>query len=185
MRKTARMISVLTIVGLVSGALLVFMYEYASPIIANNRKEETKQAIFKIFPGGKNYTEKTIPAVDAVFEVKDARGALLGYAFLAEGNGYQGVIKMMAGIEPDLKTLAGIEILESQETPGLGMEITQDRFRAQFRGLEILPEITYVKNEPAVKPGEIQAITGATVSSGAVVSVLNEKIALIRKELSK
>ena len=175
MRNTMRMISVLTIVGLISGATLVLMYEYASPLISDNQKKETREAIFKIFPGGKRYKEKIIKG-ETVFEVKDAKGALLGYAFLAEGNGYQGTIKLMAGIKPDARTMVGIEILESQETPGLGQEIATDEFKAQFKNLRALPEITYIKNVPPTKPNEIQAITGATVSSSAVCSILNEKI---------
>ncbi len=89
----------------------------------------------------------------------------------------------MAGIKPDLETLVGIEILESQETPGLGQEITGDEFKAQFKGLMVLPEITYVKNKLPERPNEIQAVTGATVSSSAVCSILNEKIEKLRPNL--
>jgi electron transport complex protein RnfG len=184
MRSAIKMIGVLTLIGLISGAMLVFMYEYANPLIVDNQKKEIKKAIFKIFPGGKSYKEKTIEE-EAVFEVKDIAGRLLGYAFLAEGNGYQGTIKMMAGINPDLKAMAGIEILESQETPGLGQEITEDKFKTQFKGLKTRPEITCVKDRPPAKPNEIQAITGATVSSSAVVSILNEKIEKIRNAMRK
>ena len=184
MRNTFRMIGVLTIIGFISGASLVLIYAYASPLIKNNQEEETRGAIFKIFPDAKNITSQSSDK-ETVFVVKNANGALLGYAFLAEGNGYQGKIKMMAGIRPDLTTLAGIEVLESQETPGLGQEITQDKFRSQFRGLKTKPEITYVKNKLPEKPGEIQAVTGATISSSAVVSILNNKIMAIREGLTK
>lgn len=184
MRNTAKMIIVLTIIGLVSGAALVLMYEYASPLIETNQKKEIKEAIFKIFPEGKTYREKSSMG-EAVFEVKDAGGNLLGYAFTAEGNGYQGAIKMMAGIKADLRTFFGIEILESQETPGLGQEIAKSEFKMQFKGLKASPEITYVKNKPPAKPNEIQAITGATISSSAVVSMLNERIAKIRNAMRK
>lgn len=181
MRNTLRMISVLTIIGFISGAALVLMYEYANPLIQDNQEKEKKEAIFKIFPQAKRYNETRI-SDEAVFEVKDAAGRTLGYAFLAEGNGYQGAIKIMAGIKPDLKSLVGIEILESQETPGLGQEITGDEFKAQFKGLLASPEITYIKNKSPEKPNEIQAITGATVSSSAIVSILNEKIRSISKK---
>lgn len=180
MRNTIKMIIVLTVVGLVSGAALVSMYKYAHPLIVDNQKKETKKAIFVIFPGAKSYEEKNI-GEDVIFKVKDKKGSLLGYTFLAEGNGYQGTIKLMAGIKPDMETLVGIEILESQETPGLGQEITQDKFKDQFKGLNASPEITYVKNKKPEKPNEIQAITGATISSRAVVTILNEKIKTIKK----
>ena len=182
MRNTLRMISVLTVVGLISGATLVLVYNYASPLILNNQKTESEKAIFKLFPEGKSYDEVTIEE-SAVFKMKDKNGKLLGYAFMADGNGYQGPIKMMAGIKADLKTLVGIEILDSQETPGLGQEITQDDFKNQFNGLTALPEITYVKNQKPTKPSEIEAITGATVSSNAVCSILNDRIKILREKL--
>ena len=193
MKKTLHMIAVLACVGLISGLALVFVYRYAAPLIAENRATEMKAAIFKIFPDAKSYKEKPFtPPLQAkagqahlrgVYEVMAAGGKILGYAFLAEGNGYQGPIKIMAGLKPDLETLWGVEILESQETPGLGQEITTDKFRAQFKGLGAASGIVYVKNVKPSKRNEIQAITGATVSSSAVVGILNERIREIRKSL--
>jgi len=180
MRNTAKMISVLTIVGLVSGAALVFMYQYANPMIIKNQKDETEKAIFKIFEKGKTYEKKTV-GEETIFEVKDSSGKLLGYAFLAEGNGYQGTISLMVGIEPDFNTLVGMEVLDSQETPGLGQEIASDKFESQFKGLKTSPEITYIKNAKPSKPNEIEAITGATISSRAVCTILNEKIKSLGK----
>ncbi|MBL7157745.1 MAG: FMN-binding protein [Candidatus Omnitrophica bacterium] len=182
MRNTIKMISVLTIVGLVSGAALVFMYKYAKPLIIVNQKNEMKQAIFKIFPKAKKYRKETIKD-ETIFKVNDKDGKFLGYAFLAEGYGYQGTIKMMVGIKKDLETLVGIEILESQETPGLGQEITEEQFKSQFKGLKTSPPIIYVKNKKPTKPNEIEAITGATISSRSVVGILNEKIKTIKDEL--
>ncbi|MGB2705774.1 MAG: FMN-binding protein [Candidatus Omnitrophota bacterium] len=184
MRNAVKMISVLTIVGLISGAALVLMYTYANPLIVKNQKDEMQKAIFKIFPDGKTYDKEVFEGA-AVFKIKDKNGKLLGYAFLAEGNGYQGVIKIMAGIKTDLETLVGIEILESQETPGLGQEITTDKFTSQFKDLKVAPAITYLKNIKPTKPNEIQAITGATISSRAVVTILNEKIKVIKEHLGK
>ena len=107
----------------------------------------------------------------------------MGYTFLASGNGYQGEIDLMAGIKPDMKTLVGIEVLQSQETPGLGQEIDSKEFKEQFKNLAATPEITYVKNQKPSRPNEIEAITGATISSRAVVTILNEKIEDIRSKL--
>lgn len=184
MRNTLRMLGVLTIIGFISGASLVLIYAYASPLIKNNQEKETKSAIFKIFPEAKKVNTVKLKE-ESIFKAENANGILLGYAFLAEGNGYQGKIKIMAGIKPDLETLTGIEILESQETPGLGQEIARDKFKTQFKNLKTKPAITCLKNKFPEKPGEIQAITGATVSSSAVVSILNEKIGKIRDEMRR
>ena len=79
------MISVLTIVSLLSGALLALVYSYASPLILRNQKSKTESAIFKIFPKGDHY-DKEPTGGKPVFKVKDKTGKLLGYAFIAEGN---------------------------------------------------------------------------------------------------
>jgi len=184
MRNTIKMIAVLTTLGFLSGAALVFIYNYASPRIAQNQKNETEQAIYKIFTDGKSYDTKKI-GEDDIYSVKDANGKLLGYAFPAEGNGYQGEIDILVGIQPDLETLEGIEILDSQETPGLGQEITTEQFEGQFKGLKVSPSIGYVKNQKPANPNDIEAITGATVSSKAVVTILNDRIAKLKEELKK
>ena len=178
------MIAVLTVLGLLSGAALVFIYKYASPRIAANEKKELENAIYKIFPQGKSYTTKKI-GEDDIYSVKDSKGKFLGYAFEASGNGYQGEIDILVGMQPDLTALVGIEVLNSQETPGLGQEITTPKFEGQFNGLKVAPEISYVKNQKPQNPNEIEAITGATVSSKAVVTILNDKIEELREKLSK
>jgi len=177
-----RMVCALLAVGLVSGAFLVLVYNYATPKIEVNKKSETKKAIMDIFPDAKDIKDMHN---EEIFSVKDASGKILGYAFTAEGNGYQGTIKMLAGANADLTSMKGIEVLESQETPGLGAEIAEDKFRGQFNGLSITHDIEYVKNKKPEKPYEIEAITGATISSRSVVSILNEEIERVRKFLKE
>ncbi len=170
MRKAIHIISVLTVVGLISGTSLVFVYRYAKPLIAENQRKETRQAIFKVFSKAHAY-EKIKKDDEEIFLVKDKRGNKLGYAFTAEGNGYQGKIKLMVGIKTDLITLSSIEILESQETPGLGQEITSDDFKKQFVNLKNLDEV--------------EIITGATISSKAVVAIINERIKEVKEILAQ
>ncbi|MFH1836956.1 MAG: RnfABCDGE type electron transport complex subunit G [Candidatus Omnitrophota bacterium] len=172
-----RMILALAVVGMISGYALVFVYTYAMPKITENIEGETQRAIANIFPAaGKIEKEKD------VFKAFDKKGDLLGYAFLAEGNGYQGSIKLLAGIDSDLKELTGIEVLESQETPGLGAEIRNAKFKDQFKQLSVGKDIEYVKNRKPQKANQIEAITGATISSRAVVNILNKRIEEIKKD---
>ena len=76
MRNTTRMLIVLTVVGLISGATLVLMYQYAQPLIVKNQKSEMEQAIFDIFPAAKDYDKKG-SGENVFFEVKDTDGKLL------------------------------------------------------------------------------------------------------------
>ena len=173
-----KMVAALTAVGIFSGAALVFVYNYAMPKIKVNVIKETESAIKKIFPATESI-KKTKD--DGVYKVTDQSGKEIGYAFLAEGNGYQGTIKLIVGADAVLTTLNGMEVLESQETPGLGAEIASSTFKDQFSGLSITHPIEYVKNQKPDEPYQIEAITGATISSRAVVNALNDKIDEMRK----
>jgi len=182
LKKSLHMIIVLVIVGAVSGTTLVSMYNYAQPLIEENKKAAVKNAIYKVLPETEAY--EVIAVNDRqVYKAKDDAGRVIGYAFVAEGSGYQGKISIMVGMDSKLKTVKGIDILESVETPGLGAKIQEKPFKDQFKNKSALPEITYVKNKAADGPNEIQAITGATVSSSSVVRILNKEIAGLRKAL--
>ena len=159
------MILSLTLVGVVSGALLVMVYNYATPKININVRAATESAIKNIFPGT---TEIKKTKEEGVFRVTGENGKFLGYAILAEGNGYQGVIKLMVGVNGDMSEMTGMEVLQSQETPGLGAEIAGKKFEKQFEGLSLKHAIEYVKNRKPDKPYQIEAITGATISSRSV-----------------
>ncbi|MGD2278887.1 MAG: FMN-binding protein, partial [Candidatus Omnitrophota bacterium] len=119
----------------------------------------------------------------AIIKITDKDGKLLGYAFKAKGNGYQGEIKLVSGLDNTLSNLVGIEVLESQETPGLGAEISSENFRKQFVSLSVVHPIEYVKNRKPEEKYQIEAITGATISSRAVVNILNKRIKEVREIL--
>ena len=174
-----KMVTALAAVGIISAVSLSFIYSYSMPKITENMNKATQEGIKNIFPEAGEITKTSM---EGVSEVKDKDGKALGYAFVSVGNGYQGPIKIIAGVDPGINTMIGIEILESQETPGLGAEIA-GVFRKQFSGLSVVGDITYVKNKKPEKLGEIEAITGATISSRAVVNILNGKINEIKKTL--
>jgi electron transport complex protein RnfG len=180
-----RMISALVAVGALSGAVLAIVYTLTIQRIKDNRNKESEQAVLNLFP------DADIAALmkgfekgdQGIIEVVDKNKKLLGYAFKAEGNGYQGTIEIIGGLNADLSQMQGIEIVESQETPGLGAEIAGDNFRKQFVGLSVTHPIEYVKNQKPQQPYQIEAITGATISSRAVVNILNKRIEEVRKTI--
>lgn len=182
MNNSLKMILVLVAVSLVSGAALVFVYNYAQPQIVANQEKQLKEAIFKVLPNAKTY-ETIKKDGEEIYIGKNAKDKVVGYAFLAKGSGYQGEILIIAGLEPGLDKIIGIEVLESVETPGLGGMIQSDDFKGAFKSLSTTPKINLVKRTPE-QPNEVQAITGATVSSKAVLNILNEKIAVVKKLLN-
>ncbi len=181
------MVLALVVVGALSGTALVFVYIYTQQKIQNNMNMEMARAIWDLFPEmDRAVVMKKVKDIHKnPAEIVDKDMKLLGYAFLAEGNGYQGTIKLMVGIGPDLTALKGIDVLESQETPGLGAEIASDKFREQFNGLSVTHPVEYVKNQTPQKPYQIEAITGATISSRAVVNIINKRVKEVREILKK
>ncbi|MEA3488897.1 MAG: RnfABCDGE type electron transport complex subunit G [Candidatus Omnitrophota bacterium] len=175
-----KMIVALTAVSVVSGVSLVLVYNYSMPKIKVNIEREKNSAIKNIFPGAVKI-EKT--GKEEIFRVTDKTGKLLGYAFIAKGNGYQGEIKLIVGVDPEIAKMQGMEVIESQETPGLGAEIAGEKFREQFQGLSITHDVEYIKNRKPQQPYQIEAITGATISSRAVVNIINERIHEVRRIL--
>jgi len=93
----------------------------------------------------------------------------------AAGPGFQDTIAILYGYKPGQKIVVGMEVLESRETPGLGDKIYKDaEFVGGFSALSVEPEIFAVKKGTKSQPNEIDAITGATISSKAVVRIINE-----------
>jgi electron transport complex protein RnfG len=180
MNNVIKMILTLSIIGVVSGGLLSRIDNWADPLIAANQKAQTEEAIFKVQPEAKNYETINIAGME-VYKVTGVSNNPLGYALVYSGNGFQGKIRLMIGLSSDLEKITALEILEQVETPGLGTKVTEDPFRNQFKGLETLPQINWVKGINPSHPNEIQAITGATISSKAVVAIMNDGISKMRK----
>ena len=181
MQNRTKMIVILTLFALISGAILSIVYLFSNPLIEKNMLSEQKRAIFAVLPEAKTYKEKQKNGMK-YFECKDVSGNLVGIALPVKGNGYQGVIKLMIGLSPDLKEINGLEVLEQVETPGLGGRISEDSFLKQFKGVKTEPQINYVKNKNPDKPNEIRAITGATISSRSVVAIINKNIKQFRSK---
>lgn len=189
---SAGMLIVLTVTAIIVGAALAGFYQLVSPRIEANRLAEEKRAIFAVLEDARGYdivereilTKRGKETVQ-IFVGKDEAGEVAGLAFLAKGPGFQGIITMMVGLNVDMQTLANIQVIDQVETPGLGNKISEARFTDQFKGLHIKPRIEYIKNKKPEKPFQIQAITGATISSKAVVKIINERVELIINALKK
>jgi len=179
LRKSVQMVLVLSVVGVVSGGALVGIYRYAQPRIEVNRERALRVAIFEVLPGAESH-ETIAKEGKTIYKGFDSSGRLIGYAFTGNGPGYQGTIEVMIGVDPELEKTTGIEILESVETPGLGAKITERLFRDKFRGLVIRPLIELIKGKSPEEPNQVQAITGATISSQAIVDILNKTIKEVR-----
>lgn len=195
MTNSVKMITVLTIVGLLSGGFLTFGYRKTALKIERKSLESLRKAIFVVLPEAVDYRELKL-GEETLYQGIAKNGQEIGLAFSVEGSGFQGKIKIMVGVDQDLDRIQNIQVLESVETPGLGGKITEDDFQQQFKWLSIKEKIKLGKG-PKPKQGdtisqaspgiqaEVQAITGATISSQAVVDMINGKIATIKKIMRK
>ena len=175
MNKVTRTIVVLTVIGLICGGVLSVVYQWTLPKIEQNQIRETNEAIFKVLPGTKFY-RKTSKDDLTYFECFDRNSERIGTAIYCKGNGYQGEIKLLIGVNADFSRFTGMTILEQVETPGLGAKITEKWFENQFKWLVTTPPIEYVKGRSPEKPNEIQAIAGATISTQSVVKIINKAV---------
>ncbi len=83
----------------------------------------------------------------------------------------------MIGYDAVKKSIIGYEVLDSKETPGLGDKIFKDEaFKNNFVELLTEPEILFAKKGEKNKPNQVEAITGATISSKAVIRLLNKSM---------
>ena len=95
----------------------------------------------------------------------------------------------MVGVDPSFTSITGIKVLGQIETPGLGTKIVVDPsnktnpfwFPEQFGRVVLFPQIDVVKNSIPQNPNEIQAISGATITSKAVVRIINDNIQQIKE----
>jgi len=154
-------IVLLTVVVLVSVALLMALNSITAPVIEAQRKAEIIELLEDIFPQMTDFSYE-----NEVYHILED-GQEAGYAFIASGSGYGGQISIMVGLDGDL-TIKDVSIISHTETPGLGSRVTEEDFTSQFEGLA-LQDIALSKNG-----GQIDAITGATISSEAVVSAIRE-----------
>jgi electron transport complex protein RnfG len=126
------------------------------------------------------------PAKTVRYSVYEAKkdGALAGWVVKTAGQGYADRIEVLIGLAPDAGSLTGLFVLDQKETPGLGNKIVTDEWRGQFVGKAVDRPLAAVKG--GAKGGsEIDAITGATISSHAVTSIINTAVADLRQPLAE
>jgi electron transport complex protein RnfG len=179
-----RLVLTLGLAGFLSGLIIVLAYHATRPAITAHQAEQLRAAVFRVLPGATRIRRMIhqdgtlIDSEDAdreaVFAGYDADSRLVGYAIPAEGPGFQDTIRLLYGYLPAARTVNGMEVLDSRETPGLGDKIYKDAaFVANFKNLKIDPAIVAVKKGRKAAPNEIDAITVATISSKAVARIIN------------
>jgi RnfABCDGE-type electron transport complex G subunit len=124
--------------------------------------------------------EKTV-----VLEALSRDQQCVGWSFNIHGMGFSGTIEMVIAVDRNFQKIMGLDVLSSSETPGFGDRIKSDWYRDQFAGAPADRLMLVKVADPAVKDAQIVALTGATVSSQAVVDTLNRFLTQIKDQMMK
>lgn len=189
---SGRMLRAMVGIGTVCALLIVLTYEGTAERIATLQDKALEAAVFRVLPGTTSTAVFTVmasgdikPAEEGssnlVYAGYNDEGKLTGVAIEASGQGYAGVIRILYGYDPDTETVVGFYVLQSNETPGLGDKIEKDEdFLANFDGLDVRLEngqlrnqVVPVKNGTKTNAWEVDAITGATISSRAIAEIID------------
>jgi electron transport complex protein RnfG len=192
-----RLVATLAVAGALAGLLLVFVDQATREQIRENRRGAVRDAVAQVLGEPAKIVSFTVgekglePEVEPNYEVDterldrvfagyaDAEGTqLIGFAIAYQRTGFQDAIRLIFGYDPRTRQVLGVKVLEHKETPGLGDKIEQEPFLGPMRG-QVLDLV-------AVKPGkgsggasEVDTVTGATISSGWVIKIINEAAAKV------
>mgnify|MGYP001827864311 CR=1 FL=1 len=190
---TFRLVTTLGVAGVLAGILLAIVNQHTSPIIEAYRAEQLRLAVYEVLPDAARYT--TFYLVDGALSATLPEGAKeseykrvyagfgedgqpVGVAVSRGESGFQDVILVILGFDPVSGRLSGRKVLESKETPGLGDKIFKDQeWVDQFFAGPKAPLVPVKPGSGRGRPGEVDTITGATISTKAVIQIVNNAIA--------
>ncbi len=157
-------IVVLVSICAVAGLLLGVVHQVTEPVAAANAEREAQELYASLMPEAASFealpcnTEGCTAALKAV----DGRGETLGYVIVAQAKGYGGQVPIVVAFNTQGVVLEAVA-MPSEETPGLGTRVAEDAYIGQYVGL----------GAEHLSPESIDLISGATISSKAVLSAFN------------
>lgn len=175
------------------GMLIAATNVALSPRIEQNKIDKLNRLAGALLPEAERFvrldTEFEIESLRArkekvtVYRAMSQAGECVGWNFTAGGTGFADKIELVVAVDADFGGLKGFRCLASNETPGFGDQIKSSYFRDQFVGAPAGPLTLAKTGEPGEIDSEIVAITGATVSSEAVVEIINNTLLQIKRHM--
>ncbi|MBF7097856.1 RnfABCDGE type electron transport complex subunit G [Alkalibacter mobilis] len=195
MREIARLSLVLFVITAVAALLLGATNYVTKDVIAEQIRIENENARMEVLSDADSFEQMdqaTITGladslgidntvIEEVYEGK-AGSDTVGYTFKSLPKGYGGSITVLTGISMD-GTVTGMRVVSHNETPGLGAKSTEKDFMDQFSGLNAQSDVEVIKSGTA-QNNQINAITGATITSQAIADGVNYSIKMFN-ELNK
>lgn len=189
---------ILTLGGVATlcGVLIVSAYQGTLEAITENKRILLERAVFKVLPGAASMRtlyvspkgvvaeEGAAPEALRFYAAFDAQGKLKGIAAEGAASGYADIVRVLYAWNPAQQAITGFGVVSHRETPGIGDKaITDADFQKNFRALDVrlnadgkalAHPIKTVKHGSKTQPWEIDAISGATVTSKAVGRGIND-----------
>ncbi|APC39714.1 FMN-binding protein [Clostridium estertheticum] len=159
----------LTIACFISGLIIAVVYFFTAPVAVKTAAGIKTDAMKSLVVGAQEF--KPVEGKKEWFTA-EKDGKVIGYVVPAESKGYGGAITMLVAVTPQGKIIE-FTILTTKETPGLGDNASKDPFRNQFKGKAV--KDLEVTKDPT-KTNNIQAMTGATITSKAVTKGIKEAV---------
>ncbi len=179
MKQIVRLSLILLVITAVSAGLLSIVNDVTKVVIQEKAMEANLVYMKELLPDADEFKVVENPAIGDVEGVEEAYEALkggstVGYAVKTTTKGYGGDVVIITGINSD-GTVAGMKVASQSETPGLGSKITEEGFYGQFAGKSAAGELGLGT--------DVEAISGATVSSKAATAGVNAAIKLFENVL--
>ncbi|MFA5114971.1 MAG: RnfABCDGE type electron transport complex subunit G [Candidatus Omnitrophota bacterium] len=161
MKEMARYGLVLSLICVVASASLALVNRITKPRIIAQARAEEEASLKEVMPEAIRFEAVKSGGSVLYYKAYGPDAKIIGAAFKAAHKGYSSVVETMVGMKID-GTICAIKVVSQNETPGLGARISEPSFAGQF------------KNKDIDLDG-VQAITGATISSRAVIDAVKEK----------
>jgi electron transport complex protein RnfG len=195
---TRDLVLTLGLVAAVCGLIIVAAYQGTYDAVATNRRIALERAVFKVIPAATSLVEyHALPAGGVspaagelpagalrFFAAYDTAGRLAGVAAEGSAKGYADSVRVLFAYQPACQCITGIGVVSMRETPGIGDKIVTDRaFLANFQALDarlnaeltaLAHEIRTVKHGTKSSAWQVDAISGATITSRAVGKAIND-----------
>ena len=173
------------VLAVVFGSALAGVHIVLQSRIDENKLNETYSQIPNLSRSGDKIAEtsRTQEFVSAdgkiAYKTFTADGEHIGWVIKADGQGFADRIELLIGLDASAGTITGLYVLDQKETPGVGNKIEDNNWRNQFVGKKTDEKLTVTKAAPGTG-SEIQAISGATISSQSVCDIVNKAVAEFR-----
>jgi electron transport complex protein RnfG len=197
---TVALLRALGVVSAICGLIIVGAYQGTYDGVETNKRIRLERAVFAVLPAAKTMKEFYVlqeggiapvastptppPGAVKVYATYDEGGKFTGVAAEGAAKGYADTVRVLYAYDAEKQVITGIGVVNMRETPGIGDKILTDKaFLANFEALDVklkddlsglANEIKTVKHGTKSKPWQIDAISGATITSRAVGKGIND-----------